>query len=99
MTGSNGHLDRLDAYLDDLLTASVTDAAHDDYLLVRLNDAHAILEVMGKLRTVYPNVLHHERPGLIREGDAEVRADRMRKGELAMFEVAGSRPAACFVPL
>lgn len=76
----------VEGFLDDLLAAGVEDPARDDYLLVRLSDAHALLDVMGKLRTVYPNVLHLERPGLIREGDAQARADRMRKGELAMFE-------------
>ena len=76
----------LEGSLEALLEAGANDSARDDYLLVRLSDTHAILDVMGKLRTVYPNVLHLERPGLMREGDAEVRADRMRKGELAMFE-------------
>lgn len=58
----------------------------DDYLLIRLEDTHAILDVMGKLRTVYPNVLHIERPGLIRESDGQARAQHLRKGELTMFE-------------
>ena len=76
----------LEGSLEALLDAGAKDAAREDYLLIRLSDAHAILDVMGKLRSVYPNVLHFERPGLMREGDAKVRADRMRKSELAMFE-------------
>lgn len=41
------------------------DPRRHDYLQVRLTDTHAILDVMGRLRQVYPNVLHLERIGLV----------------------------------
>ena len=72
--------------LQQLLVDADTDPGRDDYLLVQLDDAHAILDVMGQLRGAYPNVLHVERPGLIRDEDGEPRSRRLRRGELAMFE-------------
>jgi exonuclease SbcD len=81
------HMRTLEGSLDALLAAGKDDPHRDDYLLVRLTDTHAILDVMSKLRQVYPNVLHLERPGLMARGDGlEVNCDRLKKGELAMFE-------------
>jgi exonuclease SbcD len=41
---------------------------------------------MGKLRGVYPNVLHLERTGLMsRQQGQEIGRDRIKKGELDMF--------------
>lgn len=67
------------------------DPRRDDYLLVRLSDRHAILDIMGKLREVYPNVLHLERPGLMADGESRVlqrdrQRDQLKRGELAMFQ-------------
>lgn len=77
----------LEGALDELLAAGHDDPHRDDYLLIRLTDTHAILDVMSKLRDVYPNVLHLERPGLMARADGlEVSRDRLKKGELAMFE-------------
>ncbi len=77
----------LEGPLAELLAAGKRDPQRDDYLLIRLTDSHAILDVMSKLREVYPNVLHLERPGLLgRNESLEVNRQRLRKGELAMFE-------------
>ena len=77
----------LEGSLTELLAAGATDPGRDDYLLVRLTDHHAILDVMSKLREVYPNVLHLERPGLMGRGEAaQVGRERLKLGELAMFE-------------
>ncbi len=77
----------LEGSLAELLAAGQDDPRRDDYLLVRLSDTHAILDVMSKLREVYPNVLHLERPGLMARGDGlEVSRDRLKKGEMSMFE-------------
>lgn len=76
----------LEGYLEDLLEAGKTDAAADDYLMVRLLDKHAILDVMGKLREVYPNVLHLERPGLDAGGERKTAGkDHLHRGEMPMF--------------
>ncbi len=76
----------LEGALEQLLREGKQDPHADDYLLVRLTDDHAILDVMSKLREVYPNVLHLERPGLMARGETlEVSRERLALGELAMF--------------
>lgn len=69
-----------------LLDLGKTDAKREDYLMVRLLDKHAILDAMGKLRSVYPNVLHLERTGLMAGEQAiALNRDHIKKGEMAMF--------------
>ena len=76
----------LEGELADLLERGRRDSAAQDYLLVRLQDRHAILDPMGKLRTVYPNVLHLERPALAQAGERRAPdRERLREGELPMF--------------
>ena len=76
----------LEGSLDELLAAGQDDPHADDYLLIRLTDCHAILDLMSKLRQVYPNVLHIERPGLMASGGSvEANRDRLKMGEQAMF--------------
>jgi len=47
--------------LDDLLRARPDDERAGDYLMFRLTDRQPIFDALGKLRAVYPNVLHIER--------------------------------------
>lgn len=76
----------LEGSLEELLKLGKQDAHADDYLLIRLTDSHAILDLMNKLRQVYPNLLHIERPGLMARGESlAVNRERLKKGELAMF--------------
>lgn len=73
--------------LDDIIRDAKKDSNADDYLLISLTDTHAILDPMGKLRAVYPNVLHLERPGLMSEKPQQLaHRDLMKKGELSMFK-------------
>lgn len=77
----------LDGALADILRVGATDPAADDYVMARLSDTHAILDIMGRLREVYPNTLHLERPGLMPRGAlAETAKAVLKKGELALFE-------------
>ncbi|MCP5419908.1 MAG: exonuclease SbcCD subunit D [Gammaproteobacteria bacterium] len=72
--------------LPDLLQGPKAGESREDYLLVRLLDKEALLEPMGKLREIYPNVLHLERPGLFKEGAlADVGRDQLRRGEQELF--------------
>jgi exonuclease SbcD len=76
----------LEGSLADLLALGQQDSRADDYLLIRLTDSHAILDLMTKLRQVYPNLLHIERPGLLARSETlAVNRERLQKGELAMF--------------
>jgi exonuclease SbcD len=74
----------IEGMLDDLLARPV--GATDDYLLVRLQDRGAILDAMGKLRSVYPNVLHLERPGLESVGPARGGGrEQLERGDRELF--------------
>ncbi len=75
----------IEGQLNALLEQGRLDPNSDDYLLVRLTDRHAILDPMGKLRAVYPNVLHLEKPGMLETGDQQMHRDKLKRGELEMF--------------
>jgi len=76
----------IEGELEAVLLAGAADPHRDDYLMVRLLDKSAILDPMGKLRAVYPNVLHLERTGLMAQtASLQIGQDHIQKGELAMF--------------
>ncbi|MCF4175870.1 exonuclease SbcCD subunit D [Vibrio sp. McD22-P3] len=75
----------LEGELENLLELGRSDANFDDYLLVRLTDKHAILDPMAKLREVYPNVLHLEKPGMLVGVDKEISQARLGRSEVDMF--------------
>ncbi|WP_065188514.1 exonuclease SbcCD subunit D [Shewanella woodyi] len=76
----------IEGELDTLLEEGKADLHRDDYLMVRLLDKRAILDPMGKLREVYPNVLHLERTGLMaNNSQLAIGRDQIKKGELDMF--------------
>ena len=68
-----------------ILEQGKVDPNADDYLLVRLTDRHAILDPMNKLRAVYPNVLHLEKPGMLETGQQQMNRETLKRGELEMF--------------
>lgn len=76
----------IEGTLEQLLEQGRSDPHCEDYLLARLTDTHAILDVMGKLRAVYPNILHLERPFFMRQGDGRgLQREQLKQGELEMF--------------
>jgi len=75
----------LEGALENILRQGRDDANYQDYVQVRLTDTHAILDVMNKLRSVYPNVLHLERPGLMQQRPLSGRREQLERGELSMF--------------
>jgi exonuclease SbcD len=76
----------IDGELSSILEKGKVDPNNEDYLLVRLTDKHAILDPMGKLRSVYPNVLHLEKPGMLETNTTKLKQDLLKQGELAMFK-------------
>lgn len=52
----------IEGYLPDILKGPQNGESSEDYIMVTLKDEGAILDAMGKVRSVYPNVLHIERP-------------------------------------
>jgi exonuclease SbcD len=88
---------RIEGHLDQFLNDPDPASNREDYLLVTLLDTHPILDLMGKLRQVFPNVLHVERPHLTGHGDKSAgRQDHRRMNDLDLFsgffsEVTGDR--------
>ncbi|HGS4500501.1 TPA: exonuclease SbcCD subunit D [Vibrio parahaemolyticus] len=72
--------------LEQILEWGKTDPKNEDYLLVRLMDKHAILNPMEKLRTVYPNVLHLEKPGMLIGVGQEMAQAKLARSEIDMFK-------------
>lgn len=69
-----------------LLEQGKTDPCAEDYLMVQLTDTHAILDAMGKLREVYPNVLHLEKTGIMSVGEKKaLNREKLKRGEADMF--------------
>lgn len=76
----------IEGYFDAFLAQGRDDPGREDYLLIRLLDTHAILDPMNRLRDIYPNVLHLERPGLLRQGESQKTSrERLAVGELPLF--------------
>ena len=48
--------------ISDLLDHPSLYGKRDDYLMITLEDEGPVLDAMGRLKTVYPNLLHIERP-------------------------------------
>ena len=73
--------------METLLKGPAEGEAPDDYLLVQLTDRKAILDAVGKLREIYPNILHLERPGLMdgRQSQRE-RSDHRGRSEFELFK-------------
>lgn len=55
---------KVTGFLKEILNGPKSGENPDDYLMVSLLDTGALFDSIGKLREVYPNVLHVERPGL-----------------------------------
>jgi exonuclease SbcD len=86
----------LEGRLPDLLKGPQAGESREDYLMVTLLDTGAILDAMGKLREVYPNVLQLERSILTGAGQVQAtRRDHRRMNDAELFaafyqEVAGA---------
>ncbi|GAA0298828.1 exonuclease SbcCD subunit D [Psychrosphaera haliotis] len=76
----------IEGELATILENGKVDPNSDDYLLVRLTDKHAILDPMGKLRSVYPNVLHLEKIGIQESSNTKLKKESLKRGELEMFK-------------
>ncbi|MET2854385.1 exonuclease SbcCD subunit D [Vibrio owensii] len=75
----------IEGELEQVIEQGKTDPKNEDYLLVRLMDKHAILNPMEKLRTVYPNVLHLEKPGMLIGVEQEMAQAKLARSEIDMF--------------
>ncbi len=77
---------RLEGFFADILAGPQNGESRDDYIMVTLKDEGAILDAIGKLREVYPNVLHLERPSLTAGGELRgPGGDHRRQNEAELF--------------
>lgn len=89
----------VEGMMEEIVEQGKVDPNSHDYLLVRLMDKHAILNPMEKLRTVYPNVLHIEKPGMLIGVEQQMATATLSRNEVDMFkdffqEVQGSELSA-----
>jgi len=77
---------RIEGTLKEILEKAQSDENREDYLMVTLLDRQPVLNAMGRLREVYPNTLHIERP-LVAPSTvhAQAPADHLRLSEAEMF--------------
>ncbi|OEF10609.1 exonuclease SbcCD subunit D [Vibrio genomosp. F10] len=75
----------IEGELNEIIAEGHSDPHSHDYLLIRLTDKHAILDPMEKLRAVYPNVLHIEKPGMLIGIEQQMGKARLARGEIDMF--------------
>jgi len=96
----------IEGELADLVKGPAPGENPEDFLLVRLTDRKALLDPMGRLREVYPNVLHIERPALEQAAPTALEGRRPEHGDKDLFtaffeEVTGEalseEEAAAFV--
>ena len=74
-------------FLEEIIHEAANDVNAHDYVMVRLLDKHAILDPIGKLRSVYPNILHLERTGLMSEHEHIALApEQLKQNEFDMFQ-------------
>jgi exonuclease SbcD len=77
---------RIEGDLAELIERGREDTRRDDYILATLTDRGALLDPIGKLREVYPNVLQLERLLLTPAGQSGApRADHRQLGEEVLF--------------
>ena len=81
-------LRRIEGTLAELLAPPAAGQSAQDYLLVSLLDRGPILDAMGRLHEIYPNVLHIERPVLGLE--AERLLEPATRGQLDETELFAS---------
>ena len=76
----------LEGTLADIVEMGRQDPNAHDYVLVKLADTHAVLDPVGKIREVYPNVLQLEKPGLYRaEGEVQAPGQALKRDEYDLF--------------
>jgi len=77
----------IDGFLEEIIDNAASDDNTNDYVMIRLLDKKAILDPIGKLRAVYPNILHLERTGLMSEREhVHLAPAHLKQSEFDMFQ-------------
>mgnify|MGYP000450370909 CR=1 FL=1 len=73
--------------LEDLIEQGKTDSRNNDYLLAKLTDTQDILDPIGQLRKVYPNILQLERTQFVLSKGSQLIADvSLKRTEQQVFK-------------
>jgi exonuclease SbcD len=80
-------LRRIEGTLASLLQEADNDSARSDYIVASVTDDGALLDVMGRLRTAYPNIMHVERPALLARLADLSKQDRRNQHKRSEFEL------------
>lgn len=77
----------MEGYLSQIIDGAATDKAREDYLMVTLLDQGPVFDAMGKLRVIYPNILHIERPAAANHpAGGSSRVDHRKMDEIQLFQ-------------
>lgn len=77
----------IEGSLEQLLASEPDDRHRNDYLLVELTDKGALLDPMGRLREIFPNILIIERPALEHEGgETTLTREDLKQDEVTLFK-------------
>ncbi|BBP43264.1 exonuclease SbcCD subunit D [Thiosulfativibrio zosterae] len=76
----------LEGLLEEVIAQGKTDPHKEDYIMVRLTDQTALLDPMGKLRVVYPNILHLEKTLLTQAMGKTPNRDALKRGAEHMIQ-------------
>lgn len=72
--------------LEDIRARAVDDPCRDDYIMISLLNREPILNLMDKLREIYPNALHVERATALNDGQVPaMRSDHRSMGKSDLF--------------
>lgn len=76
----------IEGYFDDLKKNPPVNISRDDYLMATLLDQGVIIDVMARLREVYPNLLHIRKPFVeINTDNTRSNAEYRKLGEKELF--------------
>ncbi|MFQ3230285.1 exonuclease SbcCD subunit D [Reinekea sp.] len=76
----------IEGQFETILSDGFKDENKEDYLLIRLVDKESIIDAIGKLRSIYPNILHLEKTGVVQAANTkQVTKEHLKRSELELF--------------
>lgn len=76
----------IEGKFETILSDGFNDENKQDYLLIRLVDKESIIDAIGKLRSIFPNILHLEKTGVVQAANTkQLTKDQLKRSELELF--------------
>lgn len=77
---------KIEGKFSELMKGAKAGTSKDDYIMAVLTDEGALLDPMARLRDIYPNLLHIERPFILAGANEQlVRKDHRKASDLDLF--------------